>query len=335
MVRIHITGICGCLGSSLAKFFLEKGYEVQGNDIVRFEEALRFKDFDMPFPYLWKATQDLTCRDLKGVDLVIDASITSADRPFPTESPTYSLGNIDAPLHLLEVVRRMKKKPIVCYPSSLNARYGHPPGTTFNEKTFPLPISVYGWSKSSVELLYQVYHKCFDVPTIITVTASTFSPGGRADELPHKIILHCLKDKPFLLRSPKSKRLWTYGKDVLNFYEKLIDKLDELIGKTLFCMGNKGDVIVTNLELANMIKKLTKTDIQIIEGSYEVGELVNGKPIDFKIDASYTRELLKWKPKYTLEEGLRETIEWFKKNIDRYNVRFGLSKLPKEWGEKK
>jgi len=329
VTRIHITGICGGLGSTLAKFFLERGFEVQGNDILRFEEVLHFKDFDIPFKYLWKATQDLTCRDIKGVDLVIDASITSADRPFPTNSPTFSLGNLDAPLHLLEVVRRMKRKPIVCYPSSLNAYYGYPPGTTFKEDMLPNPISIYGWTKACASMLYQVYHKCFDVPIIITVTGSTFGEGGRVDELPHKLIVHCLKDKPFLLRSPLAKRLWTYKGDVLKFYEKLVERIDELIGETLFCMGNKGDVIVTNLELANMIKKLTNSDIPIVESGYEPGELVDGKPIDFKVDPSYTRKILGWKPKYTLEEGLKKTIEWFKKNIDRYNVRFGLSKLQK------
>jgi CDP-glucose 4,6-dehydratase len=156
------------------------------------------------------------------------------------------------------------------------------------------------------------------VPVIITRVGSCFGPKGRSDELPHRLIIYALKNRKFYLRSPRAKRLWTYSRDAIRFYERLFEKLDECVGLTLHCAGNKNNEILENIELARMVKKLTNDDMEIIEGEYELGEIVDGKPIEFQTDCSFTRELLGWKPKYSVEEGLRRTIEWFKKNLWRY-----------------
>jgi len=145
--------------------------------------------------------------------------------------------------------------------------------------------------------------------------------GSNSDELPHRLIIHCLKNRDFYLRSPRARRLWTFVGDVKSFYERLVERIssgEDFSGLVLHCCGNKGDRIVENIELAQLIKELTGSNISIIEGHYEPGELVGGKPIDFRIDSSFTRELLGWEPRWSLEDGLKVTIEWFKKNIDRY-----------------
>ncbi len=312
-MRAFISGIAGTLGSSLAELLLNKGFKVKGNDIQRLEEAWKLKDVIGRIEYLWKSSWDLDVNDLKDVDVVFDCSIAFADRPMGSSSPAHVLiGNLMPPLRLLEVVRRLERKPVVVYASSFNSLYGHPPGTVFTEKTPPLPSNLYGATKACAELIYQSYHKAYGIPIIITRVGSAFGSKGRIDELPHKLIYYCLKGRDFYLRSPQAKRLWTYSEDVLDFYSKLIERVDDFIGEVLHCAGNRGDEIVTNLELANRIKRLTGSDIRIIEGEYEPGELVNGKPIDFGIDSTYTRKRLGWNPKHSLNEGLRKTINWFR-----------------------
>jgi len=318
-VQIFITGIAGVLGSSLAKLCVERGWKVRGNDIMRREEAWRLGEVIDEIEYIWKSSWDISSEDLRGAEVVIDCAIGFADRPMGIGSPQHVLiANLMPALRLLEIVSKLKEKPIVIYPSSFNALYGNLPGTTFTEDTAPRPSSLYGFTKASAELLYYTYYRCYNVPVIITRVGSAFGPKMRSDELVAKLIIHALKGRDFFLRSPNAKRIWCYSKDVMEFYLKLLEKPWEYVGLTLHCAGNRGDEIITNLELANRIKKITNSDFEIYEAEYEPGEIIDDRPIDFCIDSSRTRELLKWYPKYSIEEGLRETVDWFRENLWRY-----------------
>ncbi len=324
-MKILITGGAGVLGSSLASMLYKNGYEVSVLDIIRPEEAWRLSNLIRDIKYIWKAQEDMNIKELENFDIVIDCAIGSADRPFGITSPIKTvLSNTLPPLYLLEKVRNIyeKLRPIIIYPSSFNALYGYG-NIPYSEKLLPNPVSIYGWTKGSVEQLYMVYYKSFGVPVIITRTSSAYGPMGRSDELPHKLIIYSLTGKArFYLRSPRAKRLWTYMKDILDFYHKLINKIsdepEEVVGRILHVAGNADNKIIENIELAKIIKRLTKSSMNIIEANYEPGEIVNGKPISFTINTIQTQKMINWKPKYTLEKGLKETIEWFKKNLWRY-----------------
>jgi dTDP-glucose 4,6-dehydratase len=232
-------------------------------------------------------------------------------------------------MRILEVLRKMNEMhgcPPIVYASSFNALYGYPSGTCYIEALPPVPSSQYGWSKAAAELLYTTYAKAFQIPVIISRVGSAFGPRMRSDELIAKLITRSLQAEPFTLKSPGATRLWTYAKDVMSFYDKLTSDLEEdnskYSGKILHCAGNVGDVIIANEYLAQIISNLvhqyqfTKDGyshkMQSFKlGEYEPGEMINGKPVSFTVDCSFTRELLNWKPKYTLEQGIKETIEWF------------------------
>jgi dTDP-glucose 4,6-dehydratase len=232
------------------------------------------------------------------------------------------LGNLLPPLRLLEIVRSLEKRPFICYCSSFNALYGYPPGTVFTESLLPNPSTVYGWSKGCAENLYRAYYISFKIPVVITRIGSSFGARMRSDELVARLIIFGLKRRKFVLRSPLAKRLWTYSKDAMRFYRLFVEQLlkdpQKFVGKVLHLAGNKGDRIVTNVELAQTVKRFVP-ELEWVEGEYEPGELVDGgRPVDFKVDSTYTRRLLNWEPIYSLEEGIRETVEWFRLNIHRY-----------------
>ena len=75
------------------------------------------------------------------------------------------------------------------------------------------------------------------------------------------------------------------------------------------------------IAFANMIKDIVGNEINIIPAPYEPGEMIDGKPIDFKSDNSYTIKLLGCEPKFDLDTALIKTMYWFKKNLNRYSVR--------------
>lgn len=315
-----ITGAAGVLGSALTEKFLEMGFDVTCLDICRFDEAWRLDNVKNQIKYLWKASNDLLFDDIQRIDVIVDAGLGVADRPLGNFSPSYTIAsNIIPPSRILDILGRIKdKKPTVIYPSSFNTLYGHLAGSRYTSQMGVNPSSPYGWTKAAAELLYQSYHKSHGVPCVITRVGSGYGARMRSDELPARLILNTLYNKNIVLRSPYAKRLWTYGPDIINFYGKLVDDLDQYTGQVLHCAGNADNEIVTNMQLAKLVTGMSDNNqVSITEGNYELGELINGKPVSFEIDDTQTSL---WRPQFTLKEGMQKTFEWFRQNLSRYSV---------------
>ena len=311
-------GAAGVVGSALTERFLKMGMTVSCLDVCRVDEAWRLNDVRDRMRYLWKASNDLILDDVRGVDVIVDAGLGVADRPLGNTSPSYTVtSNILPPLRILETVSKMDrgKMPTVIYPSSFNTLYGHPSGSMYDPGMLPNPSSVYGWTKAAVELLCMTYHRAHGVPCIVTRVGSGYGARMRSDELPARLILDVLHDRGIFLRSPEAKRLWTYGEDIVDFYERLVGDPKPYVGQTLHCAGNADGRIVTNVELARLVAEIGgRGNVEITPGPYEAGEMVDGKPISFEID---DRSPL-WRPKFTLEGGMRRTFGWFEQNLSRY-----------------
>ena len=317
-MKVLVVGAAGVVGSALTERFLRMGMTVDCLDVCRLDEAWRLNEVRDQVRYLWKASNDLLREDLRGVDVVIDAGLGVADRPLGNSSPVYTVtANIYPPLRILDTVSRMNREemPVVIYPSSFNTLYGHPQGSRYSAKMLPSPSSVYGWTKAAAELLCMTYHRAHGVPCIVTRVGSGYGGRMRSDELPARLILNVLKGRDILLRSPEAKRLWTYGEDIINFYEKLVDDAKRYVGQTLHCAGNADNRIVTNTQLAQLVAEIGgRKDAVITPGPYEAGEMVNGKPISFEVEGHSPL----WTPRFTLREGMTRTLGWFRENLSRY-----------------
>lgn len=317
-MKVLVVGAAGVVGSALTERFLDMGMAVDCLDVRRLDEAWRLNEVRDQVKYIWKASNDLMRDDLRGVDAVIDAGLGVADRPLGNNSPAYTvMANIYPPLRILDTVSRMNRDemPVVIYPSSFNTLYGHPPGSMYSAKMLPSPSSVYGWTKAAAELLCMTYHRAHGVPCIVTRVGSGYGARMRSDELPARLILNVLRGRDILLRSPEAKRLWTYGEDIIDFYEKLVGDAKQYVGQTLHCAGNADNMIVTNVQLAQLVAEIGgREDVVITPGPYEAGEMVDGRPVSFDIEGHSSL----WKPKFTLREGMTRTMEWFRENLSRY-----------------
>lgn len=315
-MRVMVTGAAGVLGSTLTSRFLEMGFSVTCLDVCRLYETWRLDGVRDKVDYVWKASNDLSRDDLLGVDVIVDAGLGVADRPMGISSPSYTThANIAAPLRILDVVGRMDRMPTIIYPSSFNTLYGHPPDREYVAEMLPNPSSLYGWTKGTAELLYMSYHRSHGVPCVITRVGSGYGPRMRSDELPARLMLDVLANRDITLRSPEAKRLWTFGLDIVEFYGRLVERLDEYVGHTLHCAGNVGNEIVTNMYLARMITEMGGGGVDITPGGYEHGEMIDGKPVSFQIGDI---ESPLWRPKYSLREGMKKTFDWFGQNTARY-----------------
>ena len=311
--------------------FLRLGDEVIVTDINRIDECWRLieKGILDQVEYRWKASQDISQRDLDGVDLVIDCAIGFPDRPFGNESPRGTIGaNLEPAVGLLESLRKLSSPPPVIYPSSFNALYGT--RGLYDENTSVNPTSIYGWTKAAVEQLYRTYHHSFGIPVIITRVGSSYGEMMRTDELIAKLIISNLQNREFSLRSPYSKRLWTYLGDVMSLYEAIVRKSDyghdvdflneiELRNSIINVAGNAGDEILTNVQIAKLIGEVMNSHSAVtLNYYYEPGEMINGVPVEFTVSSKWSRNLIGKAPEHSLREGIKRTSEWFKERNSRW-----------------
>ena len=120
-----------------------------------------------------------------------------------------------------------------------------------------------------------------------------------------KYLLH--NERPVIRSDGTFKRDYIYVKDVVDSYVVLAERLDkkDIRGQS-FNFGN--DKPVTVLEIVNVIKRLMKKE----KLNPKILNTAKGEIKDQYLDSSKARRLLSWKPKYTLEKGLKETIEWYR-----------------------
>ena len=313
--------------------FLKLSVDVSVSDITRVDECWRLSELEIKdqVEYIWKASQDLSPADLNGIDLIVDCAIGFPDRPFGTGSPRTAISaNVEPAIGLLENLRKLSDPPLVIYPSSFNSLYGN--NGVYDENTPLNPTSIYGWTKAAVEQLFRTYHHSFGIPILITRVGSSYGEMMRTDELVAKVILANLQNHCFSLRSPYSKRLWTYVGDVANSYEAIVKRSDfghdsnflrkaNSMNSVINIAGNAGDQIVSNLEICELIGEMMNsgTSTKLLD-FYEPGEMIDGKPVNFDVNADLSRSLIAWEPKHTLRAGLEKTVEWFANKFGKVSM---------------
>ncbi len=334
-MNVLVLGGAGELGSNFSKLCLDMGHHVTILDVTRFYEAWRLKELGIAdkVTYVWKSTFDLTKDDFQywvtavgsvvplskvSYDLVLDCAC-QADRPLGTSAPKHTLlNNLLGSLTLLECCKELVgKKPLIIYPSSSVEFLGVPrKEQPITEETYPKPTNVYGLTKWMAEELYLTYYRTFQVPCLIIRTGSCYGPMMRTDQFIAQCIIKCLRNEDMTVKSPEATRTYTYTGDVLDFYKRLLKKYESdpfaLHGVIVGNGGNAESQPYATLNVAKMIQKITNSENHLLEGPYEAGEETSGEPVFQWEQSELAEKLLGWKPTHTLEEGLTETIDWFK-----------------------
>ena len=169
------------------------------------------------------------------------------------------------------------------------------------------PVNDYGVSKAASTLYCQAVAKKENLPI---TTLRLFSPYGYYEgknRLIPAVILACLEGKNPKVSSPNFVRDFVFIEDVLDSYVSLTETFD-LLGD-IFNIGsgnqhNIGQVVKHIMDLIG--KKVTPEWILAPKWSEE--------PDKWEANISKANEYLKWTPKYSLENGLAKTVEWFTEN---------------------
>ncbi len=216
--------------------------------------------------------------------------------------------NIMGTCNILEASRRNNRVKQIVIASSDKA-YGECPNLPYDEQTPLKGTHPYDVSKSCADLLSVSYFKTYRLPVCVTRCGNFFGGGDLNFNrlIPGTIRSALLGERPIIRSDGTCIRDYFYIKDAANAYMYLAEKMNEIdIAGQAFNFGN--EVRVSVLDMARKVLKLMKKEhlkpVILNEADCEIQNQY--------LSSKKAREILKWKPLYSLDEGLKETIEWYK-----------------------
>lgn len=303
-MKVLVTGGAGFIGSHIVDLLIENNHEVVIIDNLstgnkkNINPKAKFYEADITCPDILNIFQqekpDAVCHQAAQINLR-----TSVKEPIKDATI-----NILGTINLLECARQTDVKKFV-YASSSGARYGNPASVPCDE-THPIkPMSPYGISKHSAEHYVWLYSQLYDIDHNIVAYANVYGPRqdpkGEAGVI--SIFINAIKDNKecTIFGDGNQTRDYVYVKDVA------MANLLALENTT----SSKNFNISTGVETS--VNELFDK-IKIIMGK---GESIHTDPVPGevqKIALSYNlaQKELNWKPKTQLDQGLRQTIEFFK-----------------------
>ena len=179
------------------------------------------------------------------------------------------------------------------------------------EKDILEPVNDYGVSKAAATLYCQAVARREKMPI---VTLRLFSPYGYYEEstrLIPAVIMACLRGENPKVTSPNYVRDFIFIEDVTDAYIKVIETSD--ISGEIFNIGYGKQHSVE--EVVDEIIKLTKSEVKPEWGNAPKWQ---NEPNKWRADISKAKDILKWQPKHSLEQGLAKTVKWFMENMPLY-----------------
>ncbi len=306
-----ITGVAGFIGSSLARARLAAGDRVRGIDnfstgkrenIAEILQQIDFRQVDLiDFSRVQHVCQ--------GVDYILhQAAIPSVPRS--VEDPLESnRANVDATVNLLVAAREAKVKRVV-YAASSSA-YGDSPTLPKREDMLPNPISPYAVAKLAGEHYMRAFWRCYGLETVSLRYFNVFGP--RQDPAsPYSGVLalfitRMLQGKtPTIFGDGQQSRDFTFVENIVHANHLALTAPGQEVAGQVFnvATGSRVDLNAT----FQILKKLTGYSGEVHYESERPGDVKHSQA-----DLSLAKKHLGYEPTVGLEEGLQQTIEWYRR----------------------
>lgn len=311
-MKILVTGGAGFIGSNFIRYILNKypDYQIINLDLLTYAgnlENLRDIENDKRYKFI---RGDICDRELvndlvKEVDTVVNfAAESHVDRSILDPSP-FIKTNVLGTQVLLEAARAHQKR---FHHISTDEVFGSlgPSDPPFNENTPYNPRSPYAASKAGSDHLVQAYFHTYQLPITISNCSNNYGHYQFPEKLIPLFITNLLEGKKMpLYGDGLNIRDWLYVGDHCQAIDLILEK--GKIGET-YCLG--GNCQKTNLEVAKMI-------IKILDQKEEMIEFVKDRPGHdrrYAMNINKIKNELGWQPRTHFEDGLKQTIEWYKQN---------------------
>jgi len=320
-LKILVTGADGFIGSHLTEMLIESGYAVKA--FVYYNSFNSWGWLDTLSEEVKNEIEVFSgdIRDSNGVRTAVKdvdaichlAALISI--PFSYHSPeSYVDTNIKGTLNILQTAKDFKTKRVLV--TSTSEVYGTAQYVPIDENHPFQGQSPYSASKIGADRIAESFYRSFNLPVTIVRPFNTYGPRQSARAIIPTIIVQLLSGVTKLkLGNLHPTRDFNYVKDVARAFISILEN-DKCIGeeiniatKSEISIGEVADSIISrvnpNAEIISDKQRFRpdKSEVERLVGSYEKIEKLTG-----------------WSPEFTFQQGIEETIEWFrcKSNISGY-----------------
>ena len=311
-MRLLVTGGAGFIGSNFIRYMMSRyNYQLINLDKLTYAGNLENLDDvkdDPRYAFVRGDIADWHCiKEIfsNKIDVLVNfAAESHVDRSIE-DSSAFIRTNVEGTRVLLEAARRYGVERFIQI--STDEVYGSLGSEGHFTEEFPLnPSSPYSASKTAADLLAMAYFKTYNLPVIITRCSNNYGPYQFPEKLIPLMITNALEDK----------LLPVYG-DGLNVRDWLhvwdhCAALDLVLHR-----GKPGEIynIGGNNERKNI--EIVRRILEELGKPESLITFVKDRPGHdrrYAIDATRLRKELNWRPSYTFEQGLKETIKWYCEN---------------------
>lgn len=324
--KVLITGSEGFIGSHLTERLVELGAEVTA--------LVQYNSFNN---WGWIDTFDKSVKDnikvvtgdireydgmkriIKGQDVVFHLAALIAI-PYSYLSPmAYVRTNIEGTTNILEACREYDINKIVH--TSTSETYGTAMYVPIDEKHPMQGQSPYSASKIGADKIAESFYKSFDLPVATIRPFNTYGPRQSARAVIPTIISQILSGKNEIkLGSLTPTRDFNYVKDTVEAFVKVAES-EKTVGEVINVGSNYeisiGDTVNKIIDIIGKEVNMICDEERIRPENSEVNRLW--------ADNTKIKTLTEWSPKYSIDDGLKETVQWIESNLnyfktDIYNV---------------
>ena len=317
MKRILVTGGAGFLGSHLCDRLLERGEDVLCIDNF-FTGSKRNISHLFNHPHFELMRHDVTFPLYVEVDQIYNLACPASPIHYQHDPVQTTKTSVHGAINMLGLAKRLRARILQASTSEV---YGdpevHPQKEEYWGRVNPIGIrSCYDEGKRCAETLFFDYRRQLNLEIKVMRIFNTYGPRMHPNDgrVVSNFIVQALKGEDITIYGDgQQTRSFCYVDDLLEGMIRFMATPPDFTGPVN--IGNPGEF--TMLQLAEWVLRLTGSKSQLI-----FKPLPEDDPRQRKPDISLAKEKLDWEPKVSLEDGLKETIAYFKKTITDSN--FGV-----------
>ncbi len=311
-MKLFVTGGAGFIGSNFVRMVLagNHGHSIVNYDKLTYAGNLANLETVADNPNYRFVKGDICDANeveaaMAGCDAVVHfAAESHVDRSIYEPAPVIQT-NVTGTFILLQIARKLSIRRFVHV--STDEVYGDLAPGQFSDEQTPLnPSSPYSASKASSDLLVRSYVRTYGFPGIVTRASNNYGPYQFPEKFLPLLITNLIDDKPLpIYGDGLQQRDWLHVEDHC---------------RGILCVLERGVIgEVYNIGGADIVENLTmsKRLLQLMGKPESLLTYVKDRPGHdrrYALDCKKIETTLGWKPKFPLDEGLRQTINWYKEN---------------------
>ena len=307
MKKILVTGGAGFIGSHLCKKLIE-----DGNDVLCVDNYFTGtkKNINELFsnPYFEMVRHDICFPLYVEVDEIFNLACPASPIHYQHDPVQTTKTSVHGAINMLGLAKRINVKILQASTSEV---YGdpekHPQDETYWGNVNPIgPRSCYDEGKRCAETLFFDYYRQHNLEIKVVRIFNTYGPNMHPNDgrVVSNFIMQALQNKDLTVYgNGEQTRSFCFIDDLVSGLQKMMNSGKENIGP--INLGNPTELKI--LDLAKKIIKLTNSKSKIINRDLPLDDPIRRKP-----DISEAKKILNWDPKVDIDDGLKETIEYFK-----------------------